>query len=91
MACLCAAFGIAFGILIGIFMLCTGKHQSLDHFTDYTYWVPDDGIRYPKKIPDVIPIQPILPPPIVPITPGPVEEIYVKETIVNVKAKHAYL
>lgn len=92
MACLCAAFGLAFGIFIGIFMLCTGKHQSLDHFTDYTYWVPDDGIRYPKLANPIIePAKPIVPPPIIVPPPGPVEEIYVKETVVNVKSKHAYL
>lgn len=71
MACLCAAFGLAFGILIGIFMLCTGKHQSLDHFDDYTYWVPDDGIRYQRKVPDIIPPGPIMAP-IVPQTPVPI-------------------
>ena len=46
MATLSAGFGIAFGIVTGLFVLLTTNHERLDHFTDYTYWVPDDGIRY---------------------------------------------
>ena len=83
MACLSAALGLAFGILIGIFVLITARHEKFDHFDDYTYWVPDDGLRYPQAPPAV---PDIIPPIVVPET-----DIYVKETVVNVKAKHAYL
>jgi len=83
MALLSAAFGLGFGILAGIFVLLTTNHERLDHFTDYTYWVPDDGIRYPLQVP-AAPIVPV-------IEPVADTDIYVKETIVNVKAKHAYL
>ena len=58
MACLSAALGLAFGILIGIFVLITARHEKFDHFDDYTYWVPDDGLRYPQAppaVPDIIP------------------------------------
>ncbi len=67
MALLAAGFGLAFGILIGVFVLICGKHETEDHFDDYTYWVPDDGIRYPRMIPD-IPIVPVIPvTPVIPI------------------------
>jgi hypothetical protein len=88
MGALAAAFGIAFGILVGIIALVCGKHEGYDDFDDYTYWVPDDGIRYPKQVPVIPDYNPIIPVPI----PVPIDsEIYVKETVVNVKAKHAYL
>ena len=45
-AVIAAGFGIGFGVLIGILLLIMGKHQRYEHFHDYTYWVPDDGIRY---------------------------------------------
>lgn len=83
MACLSAALGIGFGLLIGIFVLITARHEKFDHFDDYTYWVPDDGLRYPKAAPTV--------PEIIAPVSVPDTDIYVKETVVNVKAKHAYL
>lgn len=86
MACLSAAFGIAFGILIGLIILCTARHERSDHFDDYTYWVPDDGLRYTKLIATPVDIPVVAPPPVVIDT-----DIFVKETTVNVKAKHAYL
>lgn len=45
-AVISAGFGIVFGIVIGILLLITGRHKRYEHFHDYTYWVPDDGIRY---------------------------------------------
>lgn len=84
MALLSAAFGIAFGILIGVFVLITASHEKIDYFNDYTYWVPDDGIRYPQVV-VAAPVE-YIPAPVI-----PEGEIYVKETVVNVKAKHAYL
>jgi hypothetical protein len=62
MATLSAGFGIAFGIITGLFVLLTTNHERLDHFTDYTYWVPDDGIRYPNVIAPIP--QEIIPEPI---------------------------
>lgn len=62
MACLSAALGLAFGILIGIFVLITARHEKYDHFDDYTYWVPDDGLRYPASapiIPPVVVVEPV--------------------------------
>lgn len=84
MALLSAALGIAFGILIGLIVLCTARHERSDHFDDYTYWVPDDGIRYQRLLAQ--PADLSLPP-----IPAIDTDIFVKETIVNVKAKHAYL
>ena len=52
----CSRF--SFGIIIGIFVLITARHEKFDHFDDYTYWVPDDGLRYPQAppaVPDIIP------------------------------------
>ena len=69
MALLSSAFGIAFGILIGIFVLITAVHERVDYFNDYTYWVPDDGLRYPMQI---VPIVDVITPVI------PEGEIYVK-------------
>lgn len=82
MALLSAALGIGFGLLIGLLVLITARHEKYDHFDDYTYWMPDDGIRYPRTVPVAI----------APVVPQPIDsDIYVKETVVNVKAKHAYL
>jgi len=44
-----AALGIGFGLISGLLVLAVTKHLKDDHFDDYTYWVPDDGIRYPLK------------------------------------------
>ena len=41
--------GLVFGLVIGIILLIFGKHRRTEHFHDYTYWVPDDGIRYPLE------------------------------------------
>jgi ammonia channel protein AmtB len=89
-AAISAGIGLGFGLLIGLIVLCSARHIVEDHFDDYTYWVPDDGIRYPRQvviIPPVTPIVPIVPPPAY----IPESELYVKETTVNVKNKHAYL
>ena len=61
MACLSAALGLAFGILAGIFILITARHEKFDHFDDYTYWVPDDGLRYPQQAPQIPEIPVIIP------------------------------
>lgn len=45
-ALISAGIGIFFGILIGLMMYCSGKHEYEEHFHDFTYWVNDDGIRY---------------------------------------------
>lgn len=50
MACLSAALGVGWGILTAVMVLVTTNHERNDHFTDYTYWAPDDGIRYPRLI-----------------------------------------
>lgn len=70
MACLSAAMGLAFGILIGAIVLLTTRHEKFDHFDDYTYWVADDGIRYPQSAP----VVPEIPLP----KPEPEADIYVK-------------
>jgi hypothetical protein len=41
-----AGIGLGFGLLSGILVLISTKHERYDYFDDYTYWVPDDGIRY---------------------------------------------
>ena len=75
---LSAGMGIGFGLITGLFVFACAKHEKADHFEDFTYWVADDGIRFPRKEID-----------------SPYEEdpgdIFIKETNVNVKAKHAYL
>ena len=40
------SMGIGFGLLAGILVLCVGGHRRRDHFTDETYWLATDGIRY---------------------------------------------
>ena len=75
---LSAGMGLGFGLLIGIFVFCCAKHEKYDHFEDYTYWVADDGIRFPRTEQDKAYDS----------DPG---DIFIKETNVNVKAKHAYL
>lgn len=70
MACLSAAMGLAFGLLIGTIVLLTTRHEKFDHFDDYTYWVPDDGLRYPQSAP----VVPEIPLP----EPEPEADIYVK-------------
>lgn len=41
-----AAMGIGFGLIAGIFVMLVSSHESKHHFTDYSYWLPSDGIRY---------------------------------------------
>ena len=43
------AFGVAFGAIIGVLVLLVSGHERKDHFTDTTYWMSGDGIRYKKK------------------------------------------
>jgi len=62
-AAISTGIGLGFGLLAGLFIMCTARHQKEDHFDDYTYWVPDDGIRYPREI---------VPAPIPTIEPTPV-------------------
>ena len=38
--------GIGFGLLAGIFVLLFSSHEYKHHFTDYSYWLPSDGIRF---------------------------------------------
>ena len=77
-AALSAGMGIGFGLLAGCWVCLCAKQDKYDHFEDYTYWVPDDGIRYPRDDVDQEYSE----------DPG---DIFVKETNVNVKGKHAYL
>ena len=70
--------GIGFGLLAGLLICICSKHDRFDHFEDYTYWVEDDGIRFPRLVVDA------------PYDEDP-GDIFIKETNVNVKAKHAYL
>ncbi len=35
-----------FGSIIGSILLFFAVHERKNHFTDYTYWVFDDGIRF---------------------------------------------
>ena len=44
------AFGVAFGAIVGIFVLLLAGHERKDHFTDTAYWMSGDGIRYKKKV-----------------------------------------
>lgn len=37
--------GLGFGVLVGLFCLLVTKHDTIDHFNDFTYWREDDGIR----------------------------------------------
>ena len=80
-----AGIGLFSGFLIGAFLAAATKHERDDHFDDYTYWMADDGIRYPRAAHTHTPI----------IEEEEEEEepgdIYIKETTVNVKNKHAYL
>ena len=57
------AFGIGIGLILGLLFLCTGQHTRRDHFTDYTYWMDDDGISYSK--PSSVPV------PVASPAPGP--------------------
>lgn len=41
--------GLGFGILAGIFVMLVSAHFREDHFTDGTYWLKDDGIRYKNQ------------------------------------------
>lgn len=45
-AVISAGIAVIFGLLIGIILMIMAKHLRIEHFHDYTYWVPDDGIRY---------------------------------------------
>lgn len=45
-AVITAGIAMVFGLVIGLLLLAFGKHIRSEHFHDYTYWVPDDGIRY---------------------------------------------
>ena len=78
MALLCAAMGLAFGIIIGLIMFCSHRHEKEQHFTDFTYWNEEDGIRYPVVlIEDEYSEEDV--------------EIFIKESVANVKVKHSYL
>ena len=84
MACLSAAMGLGFGALLGILVFCSYKHLKQDNFEDYTYWLEDDGLRYAhEKTVSATPFEDVEPD-----SPG---DIYIKETNINVKSKHAYL
>lgn len=75
-----AGIGILFGLLIGVFLIIFARHERDEHFHDFTYWMNDDGIRYD-----------------IPITEESIDsssevaEIYIKETVKDIKMKHAYL
>lgn len=68
-ALISAALGIGFGLISGLIILAVTKHLKEDHFDDYTYWVPDDGIRYPKAL---TPMEEV------PVIVIPDSQIYVK-------------
>lgn len=72
--------GLVFGILIGIILLIFGKHQRTEHFHDYTYWIPDDGIRYPLEY-EYTSSQ----------ASSSIGEYYVHEVNDNVKNRNGYL
>ena len=76
---LSAGMGVGFGLIIGILVFACAKHEKIDHFEDHTYWVDDDGICFPREKDDDAPYDE---------NPG---DIFIRETNVNVKAKHAYL
>ena len=56
-AVIAAGIGIGFGTLLGAIFACLGKHDQTDHFHDYTYWVPDDGIRYDLPVSEGKPVS----------------------------------
>ena len=78
MALMCAAFGVGFGLVIGLFFFCFAKHDKEQHFTDFTYWDEYDGLRFPENLDDKQYSE---------IS----AEIHIKETMANVKSKFAYL
>ena len=77
-ALLCAAFGLAFGLIIGLFFFCFAKHDKEQHFTDFTYWDEYDGLRFPENLEDVQYSELSA-------------EVFIKETVANVKAKFSYI
>lgn len=44
-----AAMGIGFGVIAGLLVMLAGGHIRENHFTDATYWIADDGIRFMEK------------------------------------------
>lgn len=40
-----APMGLLFGALAGALCMAVACHNRDDHFTDFTYWINDDGIR----------------------------------------------
>ena len=79
-ACISAGIAIIFGILIGIFLMISAKHVRDQHFHDFTYWINDDGISYdlPNEEESID-------------SSDNMGDIYIKETVANIKTKHAYL
>jgi len=41
---ICAGFGLAFGLVIGILILLVNSHLRYHHFADRTYWMMEDSI-----------------------------------------------
>lgn len=42
--------GLLFGAGAGLLIMAVGTHRRNEHFDDFTYWIDDDGICYPKNI-----------------------------------------
>ena len=45
MSLISAPMGFLFGLLAGALCMAVAYHTRNDHFTDFTYWINDDGIR----------------------------------------------
>lgn len=80
-AVITAGIAMVFGLVIGIVLLGFGKHIRSEHFHDYTYWVPDDGIRYDLESEEYLTSE----------AASSVGEYYVHEVNENVKNRNAYL
>ena len=79
-AVISAGIAVIFGLVIGIFMMIMAKHLRFEHFHDYTYWVPDDGIRYDLEYESSAPSS-----------TTSFGEYHVHEVNDNIKSHNAYL
>lgn len=79
-AIISAGIAVIFGLFIGIIMMIMAKHLRMEHFHDYTYWVPDDGIRYDLDYESSYPSS-----------GTSIGEYHVHEVNDNIKSHNAYL